>query len=214
MQLAHRMSNLGTETAFEVLARAKGLEAQGRDIVHLEIGEPDFNTHEEIVEAAVEALRGGHHHYTPSAGILPLRQAIAREISETRQISVDADEVVVTPGAKPIIFFSILALAQKGDEVIYPDPGFPIYESMIRYVGARPVPVPLREELDFRIDIQELVDLSSPRTRLIILNSPNNPTGSVLNRETSPPSSTRSRIPTLLFSPTKSTTASSTVNPM
>ena len=182
MRLAHRMSNLGTETAFEVLARARGLEAQGRDIVHLEIGEPDFNTHEDIVEAAVGALRDGHHHYTPSAGILPLRQAIAREISETRQIDVDPDEVVVTPGAKPIIFFSILALAQKGDEVIYPDPGFPIYESMIRYVGARPVPVPLREELDFRIDIQELVDLSSPRTRLIILNSPNNPTGSVLNR--------------------------------
>ena len=181
MRLAHRMSDLGTETAFEVLARAKGLEAQGRDIVHLEIGEPDFNTHEGIVEAAVEALRDGHHHYTPSAGILPLRQAIAREISQTREIDVDPDEIVVTPGAKPIIFFSLLALAQKGDEVIYPDPGFPIYESMIRYVGARPVPVPLREELDFRIDIQELVDLSSPRTRLIILNSPNNPTGSVLN---------------------------------
>ena len=183
MRFSKRTSNLGTETAFEVLSRARALEDQGRDVVHLEIGEPDLNTNSEIVEAAVKALRDGHHHYTPSSGILPLRQSIADEISISRDIKVDPDEVVVTPGAKPIIFFSLLALAQKGDEVIYPDPGFPIYESMIRYVGARPVPVPLREELDFRMDIEELIAAYSKRTRLVILNSPNNPTGSVLNKE-------------------------------
>ena len=183
MILAERMSRLGTETAFEVLAKAKALEAEGRDIVHLEIGEPDFDTVGPIVDAAVSALREGQHHYTPSAGILPLRQAIAREISSSRRIDVDPDEVVVTPGAKPIMFFVLLALAEEGSEVIYPDPGFPIYESMIRYVGARPVPVQLRESLDFRMDVQELIQAANDRTRLIILNSPNNPTGSVLLKE-------------------------------
>ena len=183
MIFAERMSRLGTETAFEVLAKAKALEAEGRDIVHLEIGEPDFDTVGPIVDAAVSALREGQHHYTPSAGILPLRQAIAREISSSRRIDVDPDEVVVTPGAKPIMFFVLLALAEEGSEVIYPDPGFPIYESMIRYVGARPVPVQLRESLDFRMDVQELIQAANDRTRLIILNSPNNPTGSVLLKE-------------------------------
>ena len=183
MLLAERMSRLGTETAFEVLAKAKALEAKGKDIVHLEIGEPDFDTVEPIVDAAVSALREGQHHYTPSAGILPLRQAIAGEISSSRHIDVDPDEVVVTPGAKPIMFFALLALAEEGSEVIYPDPGFPIYESMIRYVGARPVPVQLRETLDFRMDVQELIQAANDRTRLIILNSPNNPTGSVLLKE-------------------------------
>ncbi len=183
MILAERMSRLGTETAFEVLAKAKALEAKGKDIVHLEIGEPDFDTVEPIVDAAVSALRDGQHHYTPSAGILPLRQAIAGEISSSRHIDVDPDEVVVTPGAKPIMFFALLALAEEGSEVIYPDPGFPIYESMIRYVGARPVPVQLRESLDFRMDVQELIQAANDRTRLIILNSPNNPTGSVLLKE-------------------------------
>ncbi len=183
MVLAERMSRLGTETAFEVLAKAKALEAEGRDIVHLEIGEPDFDTVGPIVDVAVRALRDGQHHYTPSAGILPLREAIAREISSSRHIEVDPDEVVVTPGAKPIMFFTLLALAEEGSEVIYPDPGFPIYESMIRYVGARPVPVQLRESLDFRMNVQELIEAASDRTRLIILNSPNNPTGSVLLKE-------------------------------
>ena len=182
MILAERMSRLGTETAFEVLAKAKALEADGRDVVHLEIGEPDFDTVEPIV-AAVSALRAGEHHYTPSAGILPLREAIAHEISKTRQIDVHPDEVVVTPGAKPIMFFSLLALAEEGTEVIYPDPGFPIYESMTRYVGARPVPIQLRESLDFRMDVQELIEAANERTRLIILNSPNNPTGSALLKE-------------------------------
>lgn len=180
MELAERMSRLGTETAFEVLAAAKAREAAGHKVIHLEIGEPDFNTPEYIVEAAVAALRSGAHHYTPATGILELRQVIAGEVSRTRGITVDPDQVVVTPGGKPIIFFSLLALAGDGDEVIYPNPGFPIYESMIRYVGAKPVPVPLREELDFRLDVNELLGLITDRTRLIIINSPNNPTGSVL----------------------------------
>ncbi len=183
MILAERMARLGTETAFEVLAKAKALEAEGKDIVHLEIGEPDFDTVEPIVDAAVSALRDGQHHYTPSAGVLPLREAIASEISSSRQIDVNPDEVVVTPGAKPIMFFALLALAEEGSEVIYPDPGFPIYESMIQYVGAQPVPVQLRESLDFRVDVQELIQAANDRTRLIILNSPNNPTGSVLLKE-------------------------------
>ena len=183
MRLAQRMSRLGTETAFEVLAAAKALEAQGKSIVHLEIGEPDFTTPSHIVEAAIQALQDGWHHYSPSSGMLELREAVAEEIGGSRQISVHPDEVVVTPGAKPIIFFSLLALAQAGDEVIYPNPGFPIYESMIEYVGARPVPILLREELSFRMDVEELIESINPRTRMVILNSPNNPTGSVLTQE-------------------------------
>jgi aspartate aminotransferase len=177
------MARLGTETAFEVLAEAKALEAAGRSIVHMEIGEPDFNTPAHIVEAAIRALRDGWHHYTPSAGILELREVIAESVSRSRGIEVSPDEVVVTPGAKPIIFFSLLALIEEGDEVIYPNPGFPIYESMIRYAGGRPVPIRLREELDFGIDVDELVHYFGPRTKMVILNSPNNPTGSVLRRE-------------------------------
>lgn len=180
MDLAQRMSRLGTETAFEVLAKAKQLERQGRKIVHLEIGEPDFNTPAHIVDAAVQALRDGWHHYTPSAGIAPLREAIAETVSASRQIPVAPEQVVVTPGGKPIIFFSLLALVGEGDEVIYPNPGFPIYESMIRFAGGTPVPVPLREELDFRMDVNQLLGLVTARTKLIILNSPNNPTGSAL----------------------------------
>ncbi len=182
MKFAQRMSRLGTETAFEVLARAKALEAQGRDIIHLEIGEPDFDTPAHIVEAGVRALREGHTHYTPAAGVPELRQAIARHISESRGIDARPEQVVVTPGAKPIMFFTILALAEAGDEVIYPNPGFPIYESMINFVGATPVPLPLREERDFRFDADEFRSLVSDRTRLIILNSPQNPTGGVLTR--------------------------------
>ena len=183
MKLSRRMSRLGTETAFEVLAEAKKLEKQGKDIVHLQIGEPDFKTPTHIVESAVQALRDGHHHYTPSAGIWELREAIAQYISSTRKISVTPEEVVVTPGGKPIIFFTMLALAQKGDEIVYPNPGFPIYASMIEYVGAHAVPIPLREENNFRLDLDELVKVLSPRTRMIILNSPNNPTGSILEKD-------------------------------
>lgn len=183
MKLATRMSRLGTETAFEVLVKAKALEAQGREIVHLEIGEPDFDTPGNIVEAAIKALREGQTHYTPSAGLPALREVIAEEISRTRNIEVNPDQVVVTPGAKPIMFFSILALCETGDHVIYPNPGFPIYESMINYVGATPVPVPLLMEKEFSFDIDEFKKLVSPKTKLIILNSPQNPTGGVLSRE-------------------------------
>jgi aspartate aminotransferase len=183
MQLAQRMSRLGTETAFEVLARARALETQGRDIIHLEIGEPDFDTPAHIVEAAAGALRRGHTHYTPAAGVPALRGAIADHIGHSRDLEVDPAQVVVTPGAKPIMFFTILALLGPGDEAIYPDPGFPIYESMINFVGAAAVPLPLREQNDFRFDPDEFRSLVSDRTRLIILNSPQNPTGGVLTRQ-------------------------------
>ena len=143
MKLAERMSRLGTETAFEVLAKARRLEAKGVDVIHLEIGEPDFDTPDNIVQAGVEALQGGYTHYGPSPGLNEVRQRIADEVAETRGISVGADNVVITPGAKPIMFFSILALVDEGDEVIYPNPGFPIYESMIKFVGGVPVPMKL-----------------------------------------------------------------------
>ncbi|WP_448601460.1 pyridoxal phosphate-dependent aminotransferase [Thermoflexus hugenholtzii] len=183
MRLAERMSRLGTETAFEVLARAKALEAQGREIIHLEIGEPDFDTPSHIKAAAVRALEEGWTHYTPAAGIPALREAIADYIRRTRGIPVGPEHVVVVPGGKPIMFFAILALVEEGDEVIYPNPGFPIYESMIRFVGARPVPLRLRMENEFRVDVEELARLITPRTRMLILNSPANPTGGVLTRE-------------------------------
>jgi aspartate/methionine/tyrosine aminotransferase len=182
-RLASRMSRLGTETAFEVLARAKALEAEGRDIIHLEIGEPDFDTPSNIVEAAIDALRRGETHYTPSAGIFELREAVAEEMSKTRGIEVNPDQVVITPGAKPIMFFGIIALCEPGDEVIYPNPGFPIYESVINFTGATPVPVRLRMERAFSFDVEELQELVSPRTKMIIINSPANPTGGVLTEE-------------------------------
>jgi aspartate/methionine/tyrosine aminotransferase len=183
LRLARRMERLGTETAFEVLVKARALEAKGRDIVHLEIGEPDFDTPANIIDAATGALHKGFTHYGPSAGLPELRDTIAQCVGETRRINVVPDEVVVVPGGKPIIFFSILALAEDGDEVIYPNPGFPIYESMINYVGAKAVPIRLREELDFRLDVDELSALINDRTKLIILNSPQNPTGGVLKEE-------------------------------
>ncbi len=183
MKLASRMSRLGTETAFEVLAKAKALEAQGKHMIHLEIGEPDFDTPKNISFAAIKALTNGETHYNPSPGIPPLRQAIAEDISARRGIDVQPDEVVVTPGAKPIMFFSILALAEKGDEVIYPNPGFPIYESVIKWVGAKAVPIQLKEEFEFRFDIEDLKKLVNKNTRLIIINSPQNPTGGVLTKE-------------------------------
>jgi aspartate aminotransferase len=182
LRLAERMARLGTETAFEVLVKAKALEAEGRDIVHLEIGEPDFDTPANIIGAACDALHKGFTHYGPSAGLMELREVIARYVSETRRVDVAPDEVVVVPGGKPIIFFSILALAEDGDEVIYPNPGFPIYESMINYVGAKAVPIRLREEMDFRLDVDELAGLINERTKLIMINSPQNPTGGVLTK--------------------------------
>jgi aspartate/methionine/tyrosine aminotransferase len=183
LRLAKRMARLGTETAFEVLVKAKALEAQGRDIIHLEIGEPDFDTPSNIIEAGCDALRKGFTHYGPSAGMAELREVIARHVSETRRVNVTPEEVVVVPGGKPIIFFSILALAEDGDEIIYPNPGFPIYESMINYVGARAVPIRLREELDFRLDVDELAGLINDRTKLVIVNSPHNPTGGLLEKK-------------------------------
>ncbi len=183
LHLAQRMSRLGTETAFEVLNKARALERSGKNIIHLEIGEPDFDTPANIVEAGIDALREGWTHYGPSAGLPELRQAIAEDVSRSRGVRVASDEVVVVPGGKPIIFFTILALAEAGDEVIYPNPGFPIYESMIHYAGARPVPIRLREEKDFGFDVDEMASLITDRTRLIILNSPQNPTGGVLGKQ-------------------------------
>jgi aspartate aminotransferase len=182
LRLAERMSRLGTETAFEVLNRARALERQGKDIIHLEIGEPDFDTPENIIDAGADALRAGWTHYGPSAGLPDLREAIAEEVGRSRGVNVSPDEVVVVPGGKPIIFFSILALIDEGDEVIYPNPGFPIYESMIRYVGGRAVPIHLREQKDFGLDVDELAGLITNRTKLLILNSPHNPTGGVLTK--------------------------------
>jgi aspartate/methionine/tyrosine aminotransferase len=179
---AERMSNIGQETAFEVLVRARALEARGRSVVHLEIGEPDFDTPGHIVAAAQQALEEGFTHYGPGAGSPELRQAVAGYLQRWRGLDIDPARVVVTPGGKPIMFFAILALINPGDEVIYPDPGFPIYESMARFVGGKPVAMPLREERQFRFDPDEFRSLVSDRTRLIIINSPHNPTGSVLSR--------------------------------
>jgi len=180
---AKRMETLGTETAFEVLAKAKALEKQGKDVVHLEIGEPDFDTPKNIKEAAIKAINSGYTHYGPSAGIPELREAIAQYISKTRGINVEADEVVVTPGAKPIMFFSILALVNPGEEVLYPNPGFPIYESVANFVGAKPVPIPLMEDNGFRMDPEYVKTKITRKTKMIILNSPENPTGGVLTKD-------------------------------
>jgi aspartate/methionine/tyrosine aminotransferase len=182
MKFATRMSRLGTESAFNVLAKAKALEAQGKDIIHLEIGQPDFKTPDHICEAAFKAMQEGYTGYGPAAGMLEFRQVVANYISETRHIDVDPDEISVTPGAKPIIFFSILACVDEGDEAIYPDPGFPIYESVINFVGAKPVPLPLLEEVDFRFRIEDLESIISDKTKFMIINSPQNPTGGVLTR--------------------------------
>lgn len=183
MKLSEKMSRLGTETAFQVLAKAQALEAKGMDIIHFEIGEPDFDTPQNIRDAATEALNKGYTHYCNSQGIIPLRVEIAKEMERTRGVPIDPERVIVTPGAKLIMFCAILALLDKGDEAIYPDPLYPIYQSMINFTGATAVPVQLREELDFRFDINELKSLVTPRTKLIILNSPHNPTGSVLEED-------------------------------
>ena len=183
MNLAKRMERLGTETAFEVLAKARKLEQEGKHIVHLEIGEPDFETADHIKNAAIEALNGGFTHYVPSAGILEVRESISKNIDNTRQVNYNPDQIIITPGAKPIMFFTILALAEPDFEVVFPDPGFPIYESMINFCGGKAVPMPLRGNLNYHPDIEELETLINDRTRLLILNSPNNPCGSVLNKE-------------------------------
>lgn len=183
MYLADRTNRLGTETAFEVLARAKALEAQGKSIIHLEIGEPDFDTPRHIIEAAHKALDEGWTHYGPASGDMDLKEAIVEEMKSTRNVDIGVENVVVTPGAKPIMFYGILSCVEEGDEVIYPNPGFPIYESMINFIGAKPVPLTLREEKDFSFDIEELTDLINDKTRMIIINSPQNPTGGVLSLE-------------------------------
>lgn len=183
MQLAGRAYRLGTETAFEVLARARKLEAEGKTIIHLQIGEPDFTTPKNICDAAIRSIQHGDTHYTPSSGIMDLRKAIAEYISETRGVEFTADNVVVTPGAKPIMFFVILAMIDKGDEVIYPNPGFPIYESMINFVGGTAVPLQLKEEDNFHVDIRQFEKLVTNRTKLVIINSPGNPTGKTIPKK-------------------------------
>jgi len=182
LRLAERMARLGTESAFEVLVRARELEARGKQIIHLEIGEPDFPTAPHIIEAAARALRDGWTHYGPPAGLPQLREAIAEDAGRRRGLRIDPAEVVVTPGGKPIMFFTILALVNRDDEVLYPNPGFPIYESMINFIGGRLVPYALPEEREFDVDVGEIINKLTDRTRLIILNSPQNPTGGVLSR--------------------------------
>jgi aspartate/methionine/tyrosine aminotransferase len=182
IKFAERMSRLGTESAFEVLAKAKALEATGKEIIHLEIGEPDFDTPDNIREAAVKAIWDGYTHYGPAQGLPELRKAIAEIVGKEKGLDVKPEEVVVVPGAKPIMFFGMLALIDEGDEVIYPNPGFPIYESVIEFLGARAVPVKLEESKEFCFDPAGLADLVTPKTKMIIINSPQNPTGGVLSR--------------------------------
>jgi len=184
VKLAERMSRIGTETAFEAAARARALEATGRSVIHLEIGEPDFDTPRHIKDAAVRGLlEEGMTHYTAAEGIAPLRQAIADDVRRWKGIEAKPDQVIVTPGAKPIMFYAMLAVVDDGDEVIYPNPGFPIYESMAEYVGGVAVAAPLREEREFRMDVEEVASLVTPRTRMIVTNSPHNPTGSVMTSD-------------------------------
>jgi aspartate/methionine/tyrosine aminotransferase len=183
VKLAESMSRLGTETAFEVLARAAQLEAQGRDIINLGIGQPDFKTPEHIVEAAVKALRDGHHGYTPAQGILPLREAVSRDLNRRHGVEVDPGNVVIMPGGKPTMFFAVLMFGGPGTEIMYPDPGFPIYRSMIEYIGSKPVPIALREEDGFAFSAEEVLAQITPATRLIIINTPGNPTGGAVPKE-------------------------------
>ena len=180
MKLAKRMDRLGTETAFEILANAQVLESQGVNVIHLEIGEPDFNTPSNIIKAGNDALANGFTSYNPSPGYNDLREVIAKEVSSTRNINVDPQDVVVTPGGKPIMFFTIMALIEQGDEVLYPNPGFPIYESMIEFCGGTAVPMKLHENKDFSIDVDEIKNQITAKTKLMIINSPNNPCGSII----------------------------------
>jgi aspartate aminotransferase len=180
---SERMSRIGTESAFEVLARAKGLEAQGRDIIHLEIGEPDYATPQNIIDVAVRALNDGATHYTPASGIPAVREATARYVTKQTGVPTSTENIVLVPGSKNILAFLLLAIVEPGDEVIVPDPGYPIYRSLVNFIGATPVSAPIRQENDFRLDIEELRSLVTPRTRLLIVNTPANPTGGVLTRE-------------------------------
>jgi aspartate/methionine/tyrosine aminotransferase len=183
MILAERMHRLGTESAFEVLARANKLAQQGRDIINLGIGQPDFPTPENIVAAAQKALADGHHGYTPANGILPLREAVAEDIAKYRGVEIDPDRIVIVPGGKVTMYFAITMFGEPGAEIMYPDPGFPIYRSVIEFSGAKPVPIPLYEETGFSFSAEEVLSKITPRTRLIIVNSPANPTGGVVPRE-------------------------------
>jgi aspartate aminotransferase len=183
IKYAKRMSRLGTESAFEVLAKAKALEAKGKTMIHLEIGEPDFDTPDNIREAAIKAIRDGYTHYGPSQGMPELRQAVAEVAGKEKHLAISPDEVVITPGGKPVMFFAILALADDGDEVIYPNPGFPIYESVIEFVGATAVPLKLEMSREFSFDVDELGRLITPRTKMMVINSPQNPTGGVLSKD-------------------------------
>lgn len=183
MKLADRANRMGTETAFEVLARARKLEAEGKKIIHLQIGEPDFTTPKNICDAAIRSIQNGDTHYTPSAGTMETRKVIADYVTKTRGVEFSPENVVVTPGAKPIMFFTILALVGKGDEVIYPNPGFPIYESMINVAGGTPVPLPILEENEFKVDVKQFEKLLTVKTKLVIINSPGNPTGKTIPEE-------------------------------
>jgi len=183
MRIASRMDSIGTETAFEAAARARALEATGRSVIHLEIGEPDFDTPANIRAAAKKALDEGFTHYPPYMGLPALRDAIAADVSKRKDVPVKADHVIVTPGAKPVMYYAMLALIEPGDEVIVPDPGYPIYESMARFAGGTPVPLPIRQEREFRADLDELESLITKRTRMLVLNSPANPTGGLFTRE-------------------------------
>ncbi|MFQ5693099.1 MAG: pyridoxal phosphate-dependent aminotransferase, partial [Nitrospinota bacterium] len=183
MRLAERMSRLGTESAFEVLARAKALEAKGRKIIHMEIGEPDFDTPAHIGEAAYRAIWDGYTHYGPSAGLMEHREAVADYFNGRYGLGYEAANVVIAPGAKPFLFYAILALAGEGDEVIYPNPGFPVYESVTEFAGAKAVPLPLLEENDFAFTLEDVRSRVTANTRLLILNYPHNPTGGILGRE-------------------------------
>ena len=182
-KIAANLSQLGTETAFEVLARAGRLAAQGKDIINLGIGQPDFKTPPHIVEAAIKAMRDGHHGYTPANGIPALREAVAADIAKYRNVEIDPDCVMIMPGGKPTMFFSILMFGEPGTEILYPNPGFPIYESMIRYVGAEPVPIELHESAGFAFDPDQVLSKVNDRTRLVIVNTPGNPTGGVIERD-------------------------------
>jgi len=183
IKFAERMSRLGTESAFEVLAKARRLEAEGKHIVHLEIGEPDFATPDNIVEAGISAMQNGYTHYTPAAGILEARQAVAGFVTRMLNIEVDAGEVVLVPGSKNVLLFTLLSCIEPGDEVILPDPGYPAYASQVNFIGAVPKVVTLREETGFRMDLDELASLITPKTRMLIINTPQNPTGGVLTEE-------------------------------
>ena len=182
MEISQRIFNLETETAFSILAEATKLQSEGKDIINLGIGQPDFKTPQNIVEAGIKALRDGHHGYTPSNGILELREAVTERISNTHNIDIDPNCVLITPGGKPTIFFSILMFGENGSEIIYPDPGFPIYRSMIKFTGAKPISMDLNEKNNFEIDLDNLSSLINEKTRLIIINNPNNPTGAFMKK--------------------------------